>query len=256
MSKKLFNLFMLVLLALVLLPAATLAAGGTNYTVQADDWLSKLAEKEYGDPLSYPAIMHYTNLKADADKTYARIDNPNQIEVGWVIYLPTNEEATAFLGQGVKLGKIKVGTNAEYPPFESVDASGKIVGFDMDLVTAIAKAAGFEVEFVNTRWDGIFVALASGEFDAVSSAATITEERKQTVNFSDPYFNAGQMIAVKQDSAIKTPDDLNGKKVGVQLGTTGDIWVSKNTTAEVVRYDEITLRLPGVGPGRRGRGGQ
>ena len=147
------------------------------------------------------------------------------------------------------LGKIKVGTNAEYPPFKSVDASGKIVGFDMDLLDAIAKSQGFEVEFVNTRWDGIFVALASGEFDAVMSAATITEERKQTVDFSDPYFNAGQMMSVKKDSKIATTDDLNGKKVGVQLGTTGDIWVSKNTTAEVVRYDEITLAFQALAQG-------
>jgi len=149
----------------------------------------------------------------------------------------------------VGLGVVKIGNNAEYPPFESVDASGKIVGFDPDIIAAIAKAAGFEFELINTRWDGIFVALASGEFDAVISAATITDERKQTVDFSDPYFNAGQMIAVKQGSPIKTPADLDGKKVGVQLGTTGDIWVSDNTKAEVVRYDEITLAFQALGNG-------
>jgi len=149
----------------------------------------------------------------------------------------------------VGLGVVKIGNNAEYPPFESVDASGKIVGFDPDIIAAIAKAAGFEFELINTRWDGIFVALASGEFGAVISAATITDERKQTVDFSDPYFNAGQMIAVKQGSPIKTPADLDGKKVGVQLGTTGDIWVSDNTKAEVVRYDEITLAFQALGNG-------
>jgi peptide/nickel transport system substrate-binding protein len=140
-----------------------------------------------------------------------------------------------------EVGTIKVGVNAEYPPFESVDENNNMVGFDIDLMNAIAQEAGFEVEFVNTRWDGIFVALASGEFDAVISAATITDERKQTVDFSDPYFNAGQMISAKPDSGIATPDDLDGKRVGVQLGTTGDIWVSDNTQAEVVRYDEVTL---------------
>jgi polar amino acid transport system substrate-binding protein len=130
-----------------------------------------------------------------------------------------------------------------------VDESGNIIGFDIDLMNAMAQAAGFEVEFVNTRWDGIFVALASGEFDAVISAATITDERKETVDFSDPYFNAGQMIAVKQGSDIETPDDLNGKRVGVQLGTTGDIWASENTTAEMVRYDEITLAFQALAQG-------
>jgi peptide/nickel transport system substrate-binding protein len=147
------------------------------------------------------------------------------------------------------LGTIRVGTNAEYPPFESVDASNNIIGFDPDLMKAIAQAAGFQVEFVNTRWDGIFVALASGEFDAVISAATITDERKQTVDFSEPYFNAGQMIAVKIGSDIKTPADLDGKRVGVQLGTTGDIWTSDNTSAEVVRYDEITLAFQALAQG-------
>ena len=147
------------------------------------------------------------------------------------------------------MGTIKVGTNAEYPPFESVDANGNIVGFDIDLINAIAKAAGFEVEVVNTRWDGIFVALASGEFDAVASAATITDERKETVDFSEPYFNAGQMLAVKAGSDIASVADLEGKRVGVQLGTTGDIWASDNTKAEVVRYDEITLAFQALAQG-------
>jgi peptide/nickel transport system substrate-binding protein len=145
----------------------------------------------------------------------------------------------------------KIGTNAEYPPFESVDDAGNIIGFDPDIMTAIAKQAGFQFEFINTKWDGIFVALQSGEFDAVISAATITEERSQIVDFSDPYFNAGQMIAVRiadKDTIIQ-PADLDGKKVGVQLGTTGDIWVSDNTQAEVVRYEEITLAFQALANG-------
>lgn len=144
---------------------------------------------------------------------------------------------------------IKVGTNAEYRPFEFVDEAGAVVGFDIDLMGAIAKAAGFEAEFVNTRWDGIFVALAQGEFEAVMSAATITDERKQTVDFSDPYFVSGQGLSVKDGSDIAGIADVDGKKVGVQLGTTGDIWASENTGAEVVRYDEITLAMQALANG-------
>jgi len=148
------------------------------------------------------------------------------------------------------LGKVLVGTNAEYPPFEFVDEEGNIAGFDPELMTAIAEAAGFEFEFVNTRWDGIFVALASGEFDAVISAATITEEREEMVDFSDPYFDAGQVIAVRADEAeIAGADDLEGKRVGVQLGTTGDIWLTDETGAEVVRYDENTLAFQALANG-------
>ncbi|HVO69731.1 MAG TPA: transporter substrate-binding domain-containing protein, partial [Aggregatilineaceae bacterium] len=162
---------------------------------------------------------------------------------------PTAAATTAPSTSG--LGLVKVGINAEYPPFEYVDESGNIVGFDPDLMNAIAQRAGFELQFINTRWDGIFVALASGEFDAVSSAATITEEREQIVNFSKPYFNAGQMIAVLKANAstITTPDDLAGKSVGVQTGTTGDILASSWQGVEVKRYDEITLAFQALSQG-------
>ncbi len=161
---------------------------------------------------------------------------------------PTTE-APVVEAPPAEMMKIKVGTNAEYRPMEFVDDKGAVIGFDIDLMNAIAAAGGFEVEFVNTRWDGIFVALDQGEFDAVISSATITDERKQTVNFSDPYFTAGQGLAVKQGSAITGIADVDGKKVGVQLGTTGDIWASENTKAEVIRYDEITLAMQALANG-------
>ena len=151
---------------------------------------------------------------------------------------------------GADLGTVTIGTNAEYPPFEYVDEEGNITGFDIDLMEAVAQAAGFDYEFVNTRWDGIFVALASGEFDAVASAATITEEREEMVDFSDPYFNAGQRIVVQAgETEIEGPEDLAGKRVGVQLGTTGDIWLTDETEAEVVRYDENTLAFQALANG-------
>jgi polar amino acid transport system substrate-binding protein len=153
-------------------------------------------------------------------------------------------------GGGDELGTVTVGTNAEYPPFEFVDEDGEITGFDIELFDAIAEEAGLDYELVNTRWDGIFVALASGEFDAVISAATITPERAEQVNFSDPYFNAGQRIAVRAgDDSISGPEDLAGKTVGVQLGTTGDIWLTEETDADVKRYDENTLAFEALANG-------
>ena len=156
---------------------------------------------------------------------------------------PTAEEE-------MDLGTVTIGMNAEYPPFEFVNEDGEITGFDVELIDAIAEEAGFDYELVNTRWDGIFVALASGEFDAVISAATITEERAEMVNFSDPYFDAGQVITVRQDETeIEGAEDLAGVRVGVQLGTTGDIWLTEETDAEVVRYDENTLAFQALANG-------
>lgn len=146
---------------------------------------------------------------------------------------------------------ITVGTNAEYPPFESVDENGELVGFDIALMNAIAEDAGFEIEWVNTRWEGIFVALSEGEFDAVISAATITEEREEIVDFSTPYFNAGQVIAVSVDNAetISEPEDLAGLRIGVQTGTTGDEYATAIEGAEVSRFDEVTLAFQALGQG-------
>ena len=102
MSKKLFSLFVLTTLLVSLLPATVVAAppsqeGGKTYTIQKDDWLSKLADKEYGDPYAYPAIYHYNNLKALEDETYNHIEDPDLLEIGWTLYLPTAEEALAYM---------------------------------------------------------------------------------------------------------------------------------------------------------------
>ncbi len=121
-------------------------------------------------------------------------------------------------------GMLKIGTDASYPPFENVnEKTGKIEGFDIDLLDAIGKKVGFTVDAHNALFDTIFTALAYGQYDLVISASTITEERQQTVNFSNPYFVAGQVIVLRKADVgkIKTPADLAGKTIGVQLGTTG-----------------------------------
>ncbi len=139
-----------------------------------------------------------------------------------------------------------VGTDAAYAPFESQNEKGEIVGFDIEVVKAIAAKAGFEVKFVNTPWEGIFNALGQGDRDMVVSAVTITEERKQTMDFSNPYFDAAQLIAVKEDSKVAKFGDLKKLKVGVQTGTTGDEAVTKllgkNSTA-IKRFESTPLAL-------------
>lgn len=139
-----------------------------------------------------------------------------------------------------------VGTDAAYAPFESQNEKGEIVGFDIDVVAAVAKKAGIEVKFVNTPWEGIFNNLAQGDRDLLVSAITITDERKQTMDFSAPYFDAQQLIAVKADSKVAKFDDLKKLKVGVQTGTTGDEVVTKllgKTSTDVKRFESTPLAL-------------
>ena len=139
-----------------------------------------------------------------------------------------------------------VGTDAAYAPFESQNEKAEIVGFDIEVVQAIAKKAGIEVKFVNTPWEGIFNALGQGDRDMVVSAVTITAERKGTMDFSDPYFDAQQLIAVKETSKVTKFADLKKLKVGVQTGTTGDEAVSKmmgKTSSAIKRFESTPLAL-------------
>jgi polar amino acid transport system substrate-binding protein len=139
-----------------------------------------------------------------------------------------------------------VGTDAAYAPFESQNEKGEIVGFDIEVVQAAAAKAGIQVKFVNTPWEGIFNTLQQGDRDMIVSAVTITDERKQTMDFSDPYFDAAQLIAVKETSKVAKFADLKKLKVGVQTGTTGDEAVSKlmgKTSTSIKRFESTPLAL-------------
>ena len=105
-----------------------------------------------------------------------------------------------FAGGQKESAKIVIATDATFPPMEMVDTNKNIVGFDIDLMNAAAKAGGFVVEFKNTAWDGIFAGLDNGKYDAVMSSVTITDERKGTMDFSMPYINAGQILTVRADT--------------------------------------------------------
>lgn len=146
---------------------------------------------------------------------------------------------------------ITVATDATYPPMEMVDANKNIVGFDIDLLTAVAKEAGFKVTFKNTAWDGIFAGIATGKYDAIISSVTITEERQRAMDFSIPYINAGQILVVPKDmkNVVKL-SDLKGQKVGAQLGTTGSFEVKKMEGVELKAYDEIGLAFEDMAAGR------
>lgn len=136
-------------------------------------------------------------------------------------------------------GKLIMVTNAEFPPYEFHEG-GDIVGIDADIARAIADELGMELEIEDIAFDSIIPELTSGKADFAMAGMTVNETRKQSVDFSDTYAKASQKVIVKNDSDITTPDDLRGKIVGVQLGTTGDIFVSDleadGTTVE--RYNK------------------
>ena len=146
---------------------------------------------------------------------------------------------------------IVVATDATWPPMEYIDENRELVGFDIDLMRMIAEEGGFEVEFQNTAWDGIFAGLGTREYDAVISSVTITEDRKQTMDFSIPYINAGQVLIVRQDqSGVSTLSDLRGREVGAQIGTTGAFEVRDADGVELRTYDELGLAVEDLANGR------
>ena len=118
--------------------------------------------------------------------------------------------------------KVVVGTNPEFPPFEYQDKEGNMEGFDLDLMTAIGEDQGFEVDFQSLEFDALTGALATGQIDAAAAGISVTPERNAQVLFSNPYMNASLGIVVTKDNtSIKSADDLKGKVVCAQLGTTG-----------------------------------
>lgn len=139
-----------------------------------------------------------------------------------------------------------VATDANYPPFESVTTDNEIVGFDIEIMKAVADKAGIKIKIVNTPWDGMFATLANGDRDILISAITITDERKKEMDFTNSYFEAKQLIAVKNDSTVSKFEDLKDKIVGVQTGTTGDIVVMKllgEGNTNIKRFDTTPLAL-------------
>jgi len=147
--------------------------------------------------------------------------------------------------------KVVVATDATWPPMEMLDASKNIIGFDIDFMNAVAKEAGFKVEFKNTAWDGIFAGLDTNNYDAVISSVTITEERQKKYDFSLPYINAGQVLVVpKTTKGVKALADMKGKEIGAQIGTTGAMEIQKVKGVELKNYDEIGLAFEDMASGR------
>ena len=128
-------------------------------------------------------------------------------------------------------------TNAEFPPYEYYEGQ-EIVGIDAEIAAVIAEKLGCELKIEDMAFDSIIAAVTSGKADFGLAAMTVTEDRLESVNFSDTYATATQVVIVTEDSAITGVADLDGKKIGVQLGTTGDIYAEDIADATIERYNK------------------
>jgi len=156
-------------------------------------------------------------------------------------------------------GVIKVGTSADYPPFESVDENGNKVGFDIELMAEIARRLGVELEWVDMPFDSLIAAVQEGKIDASISAFNYSEERDQTVDFSDAYFTTEDAFTVGEGftGTITNPEDVAAFIVGVQTGTTQDGWLTDTLVADgalpeenLFRYDRVDQAMLDLKNGR------
>lgn len=150
-------------------------------------------------------------------------------------------------------GVIQIAMEGAYPPYNYINESNQLEGFDVDIAQEIAKRLDVEAELLPIPWDSMIPALTGKKFDIIVSDMAITEERKKKVDFSNPYFTTGNQLFVPQDSAIKVPEDMKGKKIGVTISTTAAEMVTQ-LEADVKLYkndflafeDLINGRLDGV----------
>ncbi|MBP8292269.1 MAG: amino acid ABC transporter substrate-binding protein [Caldilineaceae bacterium] len=141
--------------------------------------------------------------------------------------------ATGKLGEIQAAGKLVVGTSADYPPYESIDADGNFVGFDMDLARAIGEQLGVEVEFQDMPFDTLIASVQEGKIDAIIAAMQATAERDEQVDFSIPYRMTKDAFIGAGDTAIviETAEDAAGKSIGVQTGTVQERWIQEKLVA-------------------------
>ena len=186
------------------------------------------------------AIAGCGNKAEDADSSKKSADDKPGSESA-----ANTENGEGPLADGV----LNVGTNAEFPPFEFVGDDGEPDGFDMALIKAIGEKMGVEVTVENMEFDSLVASIGS-KIDVAIAGMTITDERKNMVDFSDEYYEAVQYVIVPADSEIASAADLEGKNIGVQLGTTGDFIVEDIKDATAAQYNKAVDAVNDLRNGR------
>ncbi|HKK00541.1 MAG TPA: basic amino acid ABC transporter substrate-binding protein [Desulfuromonadales bacterium] len=142
------------------------------------------------------------------------------------------------LAQNTQKKVITVGADTTFPPFE-MEEHGKVTGFDIDLIHAIAKKEGLTIKMQTMDFQGLIPALQTGTIDVAVAGITITDQRAKVVDFSHPYYHSGLSLLVKKTSKVRSVEDLKGKSVAVKLGTTADLMMSKKAGVDVQRFTNI-----------------
>ncbi len=146
--------------------------------------------------------------------------------------------------------QIVVAHDATWPPMEFMDEKRNIVGYSVDYIDAVAKEAGFTVVHKSVAWDGIFAGLAGKKYDMISSSVTITDERKKSMDFSEPYCEIRQALLTPKNANVTSLDDMKGKSLGAQIGTTGYMAIKATPGVTAKTYDEIGLAVAALATGR------
>lgn len=243
--KLLFTLLAIVVLLLAACGGSKETPEPTEPVAVEEEAAADTAEEPAAEPTEVPAEEPSESTAPEAEPTDA----------------PVEEAAAEVSGEPVEIPVITVGVNAEFEPFVFIDENGNLAGFDIDIMNALSAAANFEMAYATTPFEGIFDGLEKGDFDAAISAITITDARKEIVDFTDPYFesgnapvsfyNPGQGIAIRTDNTTITgPESLTeGVRVGVKSGTTGAEFAANNTTAELVEFVESQPALDALAAG-------
>ena len=143
-----------------------------------------------------------------------------------------------FSANALAVDKYKVGIEGAYPPFNNKNASGEVVGFDPDIAMALCAKMKAECEVVTSDWDGIIPALNAKKYDFIVSSLSITDDRKQAVDFTDPYYSNKQQFVAKKGVDFKTDiESLKSKKLGTQRSTQAATWLEDNVGGDIALYD-------------------
>ncbi len=170
----------------------------------------------------------------------------------WLTLRGPNEEDEAW-GHIQQTGRLLVGMDASYPPFEYVGEHGQIIGFDVDLAAEIARRLGVQVEFINMAYDGLYDALLIGQVDVLVSALVAAPEFEGKAHFSTPYFNIGEHLVTRQGAPFQGMEELDGLRLAVEIGSGGDVaaraWERRLPNLTVIRHPDSAAALEAVRQG-------